>query len=371
MFLAIRLHSYSLSAPQGSSANVRFLASPINPADINLIQGTYGSGPKMTTDLSTSQPAAVPGNEGVAEITAIGDDPTTSLGEKLQVGDWVIMSSPGFGTWRTHAQGSVKSFVKISAEARNGGITPVQAGTVSVNPCTAWGMLKGFGGATRDEDMNDVTAAASRAPRKGEWFIQNGANSGVGRAAIQLAKAWGVHSINIIRARPGDEAATQKLKDDLKALGADAVLTEEEASEKSFKKQVKELTNGSRLSLALNCVGGRSALNLAKVLDAGAYHVTYGAMAKQPLTIPAGMLIFSDMRFTGFWVSRWSEAAPTLKRQAVAEVLQLTQEKKFADMPVTEVKWTSDTEEETLKEAVQGTLEGFRAGKGVFVFESA
>jgi len=232
-------------------------------------------------------------------------------------------------------------------------------------------MLRGYAGAIREEDLKDASAAQSRAPKAGEWFIQNGANSGVGRAAIQLAKAWGIHSINIIRARPDDDAATQKLKDELKALGADVVLTEEEASEKTFKKQIKDITGGSRLPLALNCVGGRSALNLAKVLDEGAYHVTYGAMAKQPLTVPAGMLIFSDMRFTGFWVSRWSEVAPELKRQAVAEVLKLTREKKFADMPVTEVKWATDTKEETLKEAVQGTLEGFRAGKGVFVFDTA
>jgi trans-2-enoyl-CoA reductase len=33
-----------------------------------------------------------------------------------------------------------------------------------------------------------------------------------------------------------------------------------------------------------------------------------------------------------------------------------------------DVKWDWDTEENTLREAVQGTLEGFRKGKGVFVF---
>jgi trans-2-enoyl-CoA reductase len=336
-----------------------------------MIQGTYGSQPKMTTDLSTAGPVAVPGNEGVAEVVSAGNEAISSSGEKLEKGDWVLMKSPGFGTWRTHAQGPASAFVKISDEDRKGGVTVVQAGTVSVNPCTAWGMLKGYGGAGRNEDYGDTSIAQSRAPQAGEWFIQNGANSGVGRSAIQLAKAWGVHSINIVRARPGDEAATQKLKDELTALGADLILTEEEAAEKSFKSRVKEATSGKRLPLALNCVGGRSALNLAKVLDEGAYHVTYGAMAKQPVTVPAGMLIFSDMRFTGFWVSRWSEVAPEMKRQAVAEVLKLTREKKFANMPVTEVQWTSSTSEETLREAAQGTLEGFRAGKGVFLFDSA
>ena len=32
-------------------------------------------------------------------------------------------------------------------------------------------------------------------------MIQNGANSGVGQAVIQLAAAWGINTINIIRDR--------------------------------------------------------------------------------------------------------------------------------------------------------------------------
>lgn len=35
----------------------------------------------------------------------------------------------------------------------------------------------------------------------GSTIIQNGANSGVGRAVIQLAAAWGIQTINIVRDR--------------------------------------------------------------------------------------------------------------------------------------------------------------------------
>ncbi len=35
----------------------------------------------------------------------------------------------------------------------------------------------------------------------------------------------------------------------------------------------------------------------------GATLVTYGAMSKQPLTIPAPLLIFKDLRLRGFWAS--------------------------------------------------------------------
>jgi len=253
-------------------------------------------------------------------------------------------------------------FVKLE-EADRSGISAVQAATVSVNPCTAYAMLKGWIGGGH----------GGRSLQEGDWFVQNGANSGVGRAAIQLGKAWGYRSINIVRARPGEngEQETAKLKDELKMLGADEVLTEEEAADKNFTARVKELTGmkDGGVKLALNCVGGRSALNLAKVLSPVSHHVTYGAMAKQPLTIPAGILIFKDVRFAGFWVSKWSEVEPEEKKKAIKELLSLTRAGKFVDSPFNEVKWDWSTTEETLKGAIEGGIAGFRGGKGVFVFE--
>lgn len=252
--------------------------------------------------------------------------------------------------------------MKLS-EAEREGISAVQVATVSVNPCTAWAMLKGWIGG----------GFGGRPVRKGEWWVQNGANSGVGRAAIQLGKAWGLKSVNVVRARPGEDGAaeTEKLKKELKGLGADVVVTEEEAAEKGFVERVKEVTKGGDVKLALNCVGGRSALNLAKVLGPVSHHVTYGAMAKQPLTIPAGILIFKDVRFAGFWVSRWSEVEPEEKKEAIKEVLDLTRAGQFKDMPFNEVRWGWDTTEEVLKEAVEGGIAGFRGQKGVFVFDQS
>lgn len=36
---------------------------------------------------------------------------------------------------------------------------------------------------------------------KGDWIIQNGGNSQVGLAVIQLAKEWGLRTINFVRDR--------------------------------------------------------------------------------------------------------------------------------------------------------------------------
>ena len=340
----LHLHGHSISPPHGDLLTLRFLASPINPADINQIQGVYPTKPAFTTDLGTTEPIAVGGNEGVAEVIAKGGNV-----KGIEKGDWVIMKKQGFGTWRTHAQAKAEDLVVVKGEDRDG-LKPEQVGTVSVNPMTAYRMLKDF-----------VSL------KEGEWFVQNGANSGVGRAAIQLAKLWGCKSLNIVRKR---ESGMQELKDDLMSLGADAVVTDEEFEAKGFRDEVKEMTNGGRepIRLALNCVGGPLVNSMAKHLAAGAHVVTYGAMSKKPVSLPTGLLIFKDIHFDGFWVSKWSDANPEQKVSCIREVLSLTREGKFKDVPMSPVTWNHDTKQDELVGAVQGTLEGFRSGKGIFVF---
>ncbi|KAK4993707.1 mitochondrial 2-enoyl thioester reductase [Elasticomyces elasticus] len=332
----LKLHQHSISPAHGNLVTLRFLAAPINPADINQLQGVYPSKPAFTTALGTTDPIAVGGNEGVAEVMGAGSGVTG-----FRKGDWVVMRAPGFGTWRTHAQTTTENLVKVEKD----GITAIQAGTVSVNPCTAYRMLKDF------------------VPmREGDWFIQNGANSGVGRAAMQLGRLWGYKSINIIRKR---ESGMEEMRDELKELGADVVVTDEEVMEKGFSDKVKEWTNGGRekVRLGLNCVGGKIVNSMAKTLAPDAHMVTYGAMSKQPVTLPAGILIFKNISFDGFWVSKWSERHPEEKQKTVEHVLDLTRQGKFKDTPVQEVPWSWNTKEEELVRAVQGTLEGFRSGK--------
>lgn len=268
--------------------------------------------------------------------------------KSVKRGDWVIPRATGLGTWRTHLQVDESKVVKVDKE----GLKSTQVATVSVNPVTAWRMLKDF-----------VQL------KPGDWFIQNGANSGVGRAAIQLGKVWGLRNIAVVRARPGEEG--ERLKKELEALGATKVVTDEQVAEKYFKDQVKEWTNRGRekVLLGLNCVGGEAAMTMAKVLSASGHLVTYGAMSKSPMRVGASMLIFKDLRFNGFWVSKWADAHPEEKLRTVEEVLQLIREGDLKDAPMVEVRWSWDTKKEVLVEAVQNTLEGYRKGKGIFVFE--
>ncbi|KAL9020296.1 MAG: hypothetical protein Q9185_002477 [Variospora sp. 1 TL-2023] len=338
----LALHTHSISPPHSKLLTLRTLAAPLNPADINQIQGTYPTAPPFTSAIGTAQPHAVPGNEACFEVLSAG-----SACKHVSKGDWVIPRRTGLGTWRTHLQVEENKVMKVE----NTGLKAEQVATVSVNPVTAYRMLKDF---TKLEE--------------GDWFIQNGANSGVGRAAVQLGKMWGLNSICIVRKREGTEGET--LKREMQELGATVVVNDEEVMEKGFGERVKEWTNGGRerLGLGLNCVGGDAAMAMAKVLDAGGTMVTYGAMSRSPMRVGAGMLIFKDLRFLGFWVSRWGDGVPEEKKQTIDEILGLIREEKFKDVPMVEVPWSWETKKEDLLDAVQGTLDGFRKGKGIFKF---
>lgn len=265
----------------------------------------------------------------------------------VQKGDWVIARRTGIGSWRTHAQVPEDAVTKIEDRA---GLTPLQVGTVSVNPVTAWRMLKDY------QDLKD-----------GEWWIQNGANSGVGRAALQLGKRWGFRSIAVVRGRETKEEQ-DRLEAELKGLGAELVVTEKDVGEKGFPGKVKEWTGGKGVLLALNCVGGDPAMQLAKVLATGGTMITYGGMSKQPMRLGAAMMIFKDLKFRGFWVSRWADQHQDAKRKTVEELLVMYRNRTFQDVPYEEIKWDWNTKKDDLVDAAQGTLEGYRKGKGVFVF---
>ena len=53
---------------------------------------------------------------------------------------------------------------------------------------------------------------------RGSWVIQNGANSGVGRATVAIAKSVGLRTVNVVR--------REEVVAEIKALGGDVVLVD-------------------------------------------------------------------------------------------------------------------------------------------------
>lgn len=119
---------------------------------------------------------------------------------------------------------------------------------------------------------------------------------------VQIAKDMGVNTINIIRNSNPETEALQR--EHLHHLGATHVVLADKLRDDEFKSVVKEL---GAPRLALNCVSGRIGNQLQRVLGEGGTCVTYGAMARRPLEVGAASLIFKDLHFVGFWMTRWNK----------------------------------------------------------------
>jgi trans-2-enoyl-CoA reductase len=256
----VRCGEIDLREPARGEAIVRVLAAPIHPADLNTIEGKYPG--EITL-----------GREGVGEIEALG--PNTS---GPAPGTRVLLPQ-STSTWCEACICPVAQLVKVP-----GTLAIEQAATIRINPGSALRMLRDF---------------VSLMP--GDWILQNAANSAVGRAVVQLAHAIGLRTVNLVR-RP-------ELIEPLRKDGADAVFLDDAAAVD----RIREVVPNAQL--ALNSVGGESALRLANALGEGATLVTFGAMARQPLRLPNGLLIFRDLRAVGFWFTRWNQRA-TLELQA-------------------------------------------------------
>ncbi|PAV75528.1 hypothetical protein WR25_14697 [Diploscapter pachys] len=265
---AIKFETVELpDKPLAGHVHVKWIASPINPADLNQIQGVYPVKPTLP---------AVGGNEGFGRVEQIGEGVTG-----FKVGDHVLPGRSGLGTWREHGHHKQDQLFVIDNT-----LSLEASAVLQVNPPTAYRMLKDF-----------VYL------KPGDVVLQNAGNSAVSRYVIQLCKILGFRSVSVVRKRDDLE----KLVEDLKSLGADEVYTEEELCSRKIK------TKG--IKLALNSVGGKSSLFLAAHLEDNGVMVTYGGMSKQPVQCPTGPLIFKDIKLVGYWMSRWYEQEENIQER--------------------------------------------------------
>ncbi|PYK37460.1 MAG: alcohol dehydrogenase [Verrucomicrobia bacterium] len=310
----LRVETQPWPTPAADEAVVQMRAAPINPADLNAIEGKYPVRPGLP---------ATPGFEGAGVVVDLGSDVTG-----MTAGALVILPH-SLGTWREAVAVKASELVAVPPE-----IEPVHAAMLKINSMTAWRLL---------HDYVDL--------KSGDWLIQNAANSAAGRAVIQIANDLGYKTVNIVR--------RAELIDELRSEGGDVVFVDGE----NLREEVKNAMSGAPVRLGLNAVGGESALHLANCLAPGSTMVTFGAMSLQPLKIPNGLLIFKDLRFRGIWINKWYDNATMAERidafrplfeMAKRGLLRTKVEKSY---PLSEVK-----------AAVMHAAQGKRSGKIIFEF---
>jgi trans-2-enoyl-CoA reductase len=310
----LHVESRPWPTPAAGEVIVKMRAAPINPADLNQIEGKY----PVRAELP-----ATPGFEGAGIVADVGAEV-----KGLTSGTLVILPH-NVGTWRNAVAVKADELVVVPE-----GINPVQAAMLKINPMTAWRLL---------HDYVDLA--------RGDWLLQNAANSAAGRAVIQIARELGYNTVNVVR--------RSELISELRAEGGDVVLVDSE----NLRHEVKDAISGAPIRLGLNAVGGESALRLANCLAPGSTLVTYGAMSLQPLKIPNGLLIFKDLRFRGIWINKWYDhATPAQRMEAFRHLFEmakrgLLQTKVEKAYPLSEAKT-----------AVAHAARGQRSGKIIFEF---
>jgi NADPH:quinone reductase-like Zn-dependent oxidoreductase len=227
--------------------------SPIDPSDLSLARGIYGVHPALPTVI---------GNEGVGRVLNLG------VGvQNVKVGDRVLAPNGSF-TWRERMVISADGLFALPPDA-----DPRQLAMLAINPPTAALLLSEY------VDL-----------KPGEWVVQNGANSGVGRWVIAFAKTRGLKTVNIVR-RP-------ELVAELKAIGADVVVVDSP----NVSKEIKAAIGKDELRLALDGVSGPATGVLAATLSPRGTLVSFAAMSRVPMSISPMDVIFKSLTLRGFWM---------------------------------------------------------------------
>jgi NADPH:quinone reductase-like Zn-dependent oxidoreductase len=266
---------FTLPPPEAGQVLVEVMAAPINPSDVLTLTGQYGSLPPLP---------AVGGNEGVGRVVEAGPGVTG-----LKPGQSVLLPV-GSGTWTTHMLADAKALVALPE-----GADFQQLSMLSINPPTAALLLSDF-----------VEL------QSGEWVVQNAANSAVGGYLVQLAKARGLRTVNVVR--------RESARAPVEALGGDVVLLDGD----DLAARAREATGGARIALAVDAVGGMATEHLAQTLTPGGTVVNYGAMGGEACALSPASLIFRDIRLRGFWLARWfREADADARRKLFAELVTL------------------------------------------------
>ena len=245
------------------------LAAPVRNSDLSAIANGAAKGKGGVTSVAgkvrfanvnnvTFSPAtaasklpAIGGSEGVGVVSEVGSGVSD-----VAVGD--LVNVYGTGVWSEEIVADATSVTVVPGDI------PVEAAATLSAPGTALALLENF-----------VSLKA------GDVLIQNNAGSTVGQAVIQLAKAMGVTTINVVDELPPTEYREVVAR--LHGLGADIVAPSQYVHTAEFDAL---LSDTPAPVLALDGQGGRSGANIARRVASGATMVMHGAAAGEVVTLP-------------------------------------------------------------------------------------
>jgi NADPH:quinone reductase len=288
---AIRIHTFGESEdvlqyedipvpePKPDEIRIKVEAASLNRADLSLRRGAYR--------ISPEQLPVIPGREFAGTVEKLG----ANAGE-YKIGAHVV-AYPSLGGYAEYAVAKTGEIRPIPD-----GVTSAQAAALPTAYLTAWFGLK------TDGEL-----------KAGEWLLIQGGSSGVGTAAIQIAKHWGAKVI----AATGNEEKARRLR----RLGADVTI---DVSENDFLPEVMRVSGNRGADVVLEMIGGEVYQKSLQGLAPGGRLVSIGgAFGPLPDTPPA---LGDGRKATRFSITNYLKARPEDFKQ-LDDILKLVAEKRF------------------------------------------
>jgi NADPH2:quinone reductase len=288
---AIRIHNFGptedvlqyedvpVPEPKAGEILIKVEAASLNRADLSLRKGAYR--------ISPDQLPVIPGRELAGTVEKIGAGVSEfNIGER-------IVGYPSLGGYAEYAIAKVTEVRPIPR-----GVTTREAAAAPTTYLTAWFGLKTDGNL-----------------KAGDWLLVQGGSSGVGTAAIQIAKHWNAKVI----ATTGSEEKARRLRE----LGADITI---DVSQHDFLPQVMQKTNGRGADVVLEMIGGEVYQKSLQALAPRGRLVSiggaFGAIPEKPPALSEGR------KATRFSITNYLKDKPDDFKQ-LDQILKLVSDRKF------------------------------------------
>jgi NADPH2:quinone reductase len=240
----LELREVPTPAPSRGEVRVRVRATAVNRADLLQRLGVYPAPP--------GSPLDIPGLEIAGEVDAIGDDVT-----ELALGDRVF-GLVGGGGYAEQVTAHARSLARMPE-----GMSFTDAAAVPEAFVTAW---------------DAMVDQANLSP--GETVLVNAVGSGVGTAAVQIARAIGARTLGTARTADKLERA--------RPLGLDEGIV---VLDGKFSDEVRKRTAGRGVDVVVELVGGAYVAQDVACLAHKGRIVVVGAMGGAMVDLNLGILM--------------------------------------------------------------------------------
>ncbi len=294
-FDAVNIEEWDRPTPAADEVQIEVRAAGINHLDLWVRRGVAGHAFPLPMIL---------GCDFAGVVSEVG-----SAVKNVQVGDEVVIA-PGFscgtcgpclsgddnlcrhfGIFGETSDGGAAEYAVVAARnvlPKPANLTFEQAAAMPLVFLTAWHML---------------VARCNLQP--GETVLVHAAGSGVGSAAVQIAKLWGA---NVIATASSDDKLELA-----KQLGADETIN---YVEKDFFREVRQMTNKRGADIVFEHTGQATWEGSVRSLARGGRLVTCGATSGFEAKFDLRMLFFKNLSFLGSTMGSRGEVVKILEHAA-------------------------------------------------------